>query len=71
MRELVNNFNLKLGVLRCVFILNTILIIYNLVNNFTLLSINILLFTMIESYLFSHIITYLKDNPEILDLLTT
>ena len=71
MRELVNNFNLKLGVLRCVFILNTILIIYNLVNNFTLLSINILLSAMIESYLFSHIITYLKDNPEILDLLTT
>ena len=71
MRELVNNFNLKLGVLRCVFILNTILIIYNLVNNFSFISINIWLFAMVEFYLFSHIITYLKDNPEILDLLTT
>jgi hypothetical protein len=69
MRELVNNFNLKLGILRFVFILNIILILYNLLTNPTLTSINILLFSVIEFYLFGDIIAYLKDNPEILDLI--
>ena len=69
MRELVNNFNLKLGILRFVFILNIILILYNLLTNPTLTSINILLFSVIEFYLFGYIISYLKDNPEILDLI--
>ena len=69
MRELVNNFNLKLCWFRYVFILNIILILYNLVTNFTFISINILLFSVIEFYIFSYIIAYLKDNPEILDLI--
>ena len=69
MRELVNNFNLKLRGLCFVFILNIMLILYNILTNFTLTSINILLLYVIEFYLFSHIITYLNDNPEILDLI--
>ena len=66
MRELVNNFNLKLMELCFVSILNIMLILYNLFTNLTLISINILLFSVIEFYLFRHIIAYLNDNPEIL-----
>ena len=66
---MVNNFNLKLTELRFVFILNIMLILYNLVMNITFISINILIFSVVEFYLFVHIITYLKDNPEILVLI--
>ena len=69
MRELVNKFNLKFFGLWYVFILNIILILYTLVTNFTFISINILLLSVIEFYLFGDIITHIKDNPEILDLI--
>ena len=69
MKDLVNNFNLQLGGLRVIFIVNIVLTLYNLLINFTFISINIVLFPVINFYIFGYIIMYIRDYPEVLDLI--